>query len=393
MKRDDFVKQFNRENIDQTLKRSKNRKVEENIKVNLVVPILTKYLESNYHIDDLDYEHNANGKRIDIAITQGVITKIIIEVKDESNINLLKNSAIQAYDYARDKGTDFFIITNGVIWFFYAQYIPGVVNLNERLIYQFNIFDNNTRWTEFQRLLGRTDIIENDQDSLNKLRNKKQPKITGNILFNELQFAKDLLKKDLIFEFKKKFSKNSHFKNEVEKWALKTHLDIKDKNLIEKLCTEGAYSLINRVLLYRIAECRELLPVKLSKSCLKEWKEMVAKPHKELKKAFNETTNFYKEFFNYPLFNHVKYDDIDWNEKHISEILKRLSFFDFKEISDDIIGAAYEKHLSIEKRKELGQYYTHSYVVDYMLVDSQVKVTTSFSPEVTTSQFLYPQLI
>jgi type I restriction-modification system DNA methylase subunit len=128
---------------------------------------------------------------------------------------------------------------------------------------------------------------------------------------------------------------------------------------------------------------------RLTEMSIRSWRDMVAKPSQELQQAFNDANNFYSDFFNFPLFDNIKFEDVSWNENHIKEILLRLSSFDFDEIGSDVIGSAYEKHLSIDNRKRIGQYYTYDYVVDYMVNSIPIsKDKTYFDPACGSGGFL-----
>ncbi len=67
------------------------------------------------------------------------------------------------------------------------------------------------------------------------------------------------------------------------------------------------------------------------------------------------------------LFDNLNFDDIKWSEETINYILDKLGGNDFSRISRDILGMAYEQHITREERKQLGQFYTPDFVIDYIL--------------------------
>jgi type I restriction-modification system DNA methylase subunit len=144
-------------------------------------------------------------------------------------------------------------------------------------------------------------------------------------------------------------------------------MDTKDPLTIGKLCKEGAYSLINRVLFLRICEDKDYIKPKLSKVALVKWKQMVEKPSHLLDMAFGEIGERFKGLYRSPLFDNIKFEDIRWNEEVVSYILDRLGEHDFSKITKDILGRAYEQHISEKERKALGQFYTPDFVIDYIL--------------------------
>ncbi|RYZ89278.1 MAG: hypothetical protein EOP04_07260, partial [Proteobacteria bacterium] len=364
----DFCSSLKGDGYAQIVQKGRKGKAEENIKVHIVDKILRDYL--NYTAKDLDFEHDSKGKRIDIAVLQANRAKLIIEVKDDKN---LTKHVPQAHDYARTKAVSWYVLTNGITWQIYAYFIAGIEVESERLLFEFSVFDQKPAWEEFRKLLGREELLDKFGYNLDQRIKEIKPRVTSDLLMKELQYAKDILFNDLSTEFISKYETSKKFKKEIDQWALKTKLDVTDPNMINKLCMEGAYSLINRVLLYRICECKGSVKKNLNESSIRSWQSMVSAPSGLLRNAFSEGNNFYADFFNFPLFDNIRFEDVSWNELNIHEILSRLSSFDFSEIDEDIIGSAYEKHLSIENRKKIGQYYTPGYVVDYMLEQVQLE--------------------
>ena len=131
---------------------------------------------------------------------------------------------------------------------------------------------------------------------------------------------------------------------------------------VERLAKETAYSFINKIYFYRIAEDKGIVKPKLTKNALERLKESFG--YKELcDLAFKEILRVdYRAIFEHSLF-----DTIEFDEKVIGKIVTSLEQYDFREINSDVLGKIYEHHISVKERKELGQFYTPKKVIDYIL--------------------------
>ena len=326
------------------------------------MPLLQKGLNFS-NSKELDFEHRVKNKKADIAIIIDRQVKSFIEVKDK-NENLDKHIK-QAVEYGMIKQVDFVCLTNGKEFRIYAVFATGVVDPADRLIGLFKIKDPSSPPAKLKNLFNRSRFPE-----LNELKeaNKKiKPKVTEEGLTDILKDCTEDLYKFLLNQFKRRYKEDSYFKKEIDDWAISIKIDIKDKDLVQKLCKEGSYSLINRVLFYRIHEDRERETPSITKSTISEWKTMVEKPSAKLGKLFKCKAKEFTNFYNSPLFNSITYDEIEWDEDVIIRILARFANIDFKEIENDIIGKAYEKHISEDERKRLGQFYTPQFIIDYLV--------------------------
>ena len=141
------------------------------------------------------------------------------------------------------------------------------------------------------------------------------------------------------------------------------------------MCKEGAYSLINRVLFYRICEDRSADAPKISETSLKQWRTIVEGASANLSKLFKKSAQRgFAQFYESPLFNSITFDDVEWNQPIILRVLSRFANIDFKEVNNDMIGKAYENHIPESERKKLGQFYTPQFIVEYLV--GQLKLTS-----------------
>ena len=356
-----------KETLKEECNMTRTKKNEENTKIKLVLPLLKKGLQ--YTDDQLDFEYNVKNKRADIAILINDKLSTIIEVKAEDE-NLDRHIE-QAIDYGTEKQIEFVALTNGTEFRIYATFARGVVTYANRLIDKFSILNPKKPPLKLQRMFNKTAC--SDFSELKKLKSKLRPMVTEDDLTKILKKSTDDLFYILLPQFEERYKQDNIFKKKIDLWATNVKLDINDKKLIKKLCKEGAYSLINRVLFYRICEDRNNDVPKISEASLKQWytqwRKMVEEPPStQLGNLFKKTASEgFAQFYESPLFNSITFDDVKWDQKIILCVLNRFAIIDFKKINNDLIGRAYENHIPEEERKNLGQFYTPQFIVEYLV--------------------------
>jgi len=353
------LKELTRLDVDKYVRRA-GEKVEENVKIKLTLPLLQLL---GYDIQkDMDFEHHVRNKRADIALLFEGKPKLIVETKDLDED--LDNHIDQALDYAFQKGVDWVVLTNGVEIRLYKSYISGISPADRR------IFSTHLKEL-YQTFNGLRERISKENlktaEKINQEAEEVRENITANILVKDLAECKKRLFLDLFDQFKVRYKTDEGFKKIIDNWADRVSMNLDDPKLMDKLCVEGAYTLINRVLFLRICEDKGHIKPKLTKDSLKKWKEMVEKPSRLLGLAFSEIADRFEGLYKSPLFDDIKFEDVKWNDDTVNFILYTLGEHDFGRITKDILGRAYEQHIAKEERKELGQFYTPDFVVDYIL--------------------------
>ena len=340
---------------------------EENTKVKLVLPLLKQGL--GYSNDELNFEQPVRNRRADIAITVNNKTCAFIEVKKEKgNLN---RHIDQAVEYGLEQQIEFVALTNGQEFRIYATFAKGVIAPSDRLIESFNINQPTDPPKNLYDLFSRTSCP--DFNKLKKLKEKLRPKATESDLTNILRRSTDDLFNILSPQFTERYKSDLKFKGKIDLWARNVKLDINNTKLIENLCKEGAYSLINRVLFYCICEDRSSKVSNISDASLKnwrkDWRNRVEKPSIKLGTLFDNSTNQhgFAQFYNSPLFNSIKFNDVEWDQNVILRVLGRFANINFKSVNNDLIGKAYEKHIPESERKNLGQFYTPQFIVEYLV--------------------------
>lgn len=346
-------------NISKYVKRGKKR-VEENVKIKLTLPLL-ELLEYDAQ-KDMDFEHHVQNKRVDIALMFEDKPKLLVETKD-LNENL-DNHVSKTLDYACTKGVEWALLTNGVEIRLYKSFIEGVPP-EDRKLFSTTLKELPKTFPFLAERISRENL--KGAERMSKDAEAVRENVTAKILIKDLTECKDRLFRDLYDQFQVRYERDEKFRATIDSWADRVNMKLDDPHLINKLCLEGAYTLINRALFLRICEDKGHIKTKLNKAGLEKWKQMVEKPSRLLGLAFAEIADRFEGLYSAPLFDDIKYEDIKWDEADIDFILHTLSQHDFGEITKDILGQAYEQHISKEERKELGQFYTPDFIIGYIL--------------------------
>jgi len=346
-------------NIDKYVRKTSGA-CEENVKIKIVIPLL-KLL--GYAIEEMDFEHHVQNKKVDIALLLDGKPRLLVETKDLDE--QLDNHIEQALDYALHKGVEWVVLTNGLEIRIYKSFIAGISDPRDRLLFSTFLKQLPETISILLELVGREHLQEAKE--LKAKAESIRENITVKTLTDDLATCRDRLFKDLYSQFQKRYLNDTKFKDIVDSWASKAKMDISDPNLIEKLCREGAYTLINRILFLRICEDKGHIKSKLSKDAISKLREMIEKPSNLLGIAFKEMGEKFVGLYRMPLFDSINFEDVNWNSETVNFVLDKLGEQDFSKISKDILGKAYEQHISREERKKLGQFYTPDFVIDYIL--------------------------
>lgn len=346
--------------------KGKKSGVEENVKIKIVLPLLQS-LGFN-PAKDMDFEHFVENKRADIAILINGKPKIVVECKSpEKNLD---NAISQALNYAIKQQIPYVLLTNGIEFRLYKPFIENLVNPEDRLLAKAIL---KTLVKEYQDL---SDWIS--YDSLTKDRIDKKAKkvieerrdaITAKTLIENLREAKQILIDDSKKKILLKFKSDTTFRGLVDKWVKDSELDIaKPDKWVDILANEIAYSFINKLYFYRIAEDKKIVAQKLNRQAMKgipKWLgygDMVKLSFAEIRKIDYAV-----------IFDHDIFDMIEFDERNLKKIVDSLSEYNFASISSDIIGKIYEYHVTKEERKRLGQFYTPPEVINYILDNIPLK--------------------
>ena len=138
----------------------------------------------------------------------------------------------------------------------------------------------------------------------------------------------------------------------------------------EVYSTEAANLVLARILFVRFFEDYDMTTRKISNGGILRFREFQRYVKDEytylLESAFRDMKAVYARLFEDSVF--------DWAGKGngiLSQILLRIFYrfnaFDFRLITGDILGNLYERFLDPQSRKDMGEFYTPEFVVDYIL--------------------------
>ena len=334
---------------------------EENVKIKIVIPLLNLLGYSTEK--DMDFEHHVQNKKADIALLLDGKPKLLVETKDLDQ--QLDRHVNQGLDYAFNKGVEWVILTNGIEIRIYKSFVAGIADPKDRLLFVTALGKLPDSFIPLKGLVGKELLFE--AKNLKAKAETVRENITTQMLIEDLAECRERLFKDLFEQFESRYQTDKQFKEKIDIWASTVKMNISDPDMIGKLCREGAYTLINRVLFLRICEDKGHVKPKLSKDSIVKWRRMVEKPSNLLGIAFKEIGEHFEGLYKSPLFDSINFDDVNWNSDTINFVLDKLGEQDFSKISKDILGRAYEQHISKEERRELGQFYTPDFVIDYIL--------------------------
>ena len=161
---------------------------------------------------------------------------------------------------------------------------------------------------------------------------------------------------------------NTSFRTLVDDILRKESIPI---DWMDKLCSEGAYALVNRILFLRMYEDRVL--VKKGKPLSEDYLSLLEKDNdaqgtnRILTLMFQHMENEFPGMYISPLFDGVFLTELEWDSKLIARLIRRTKEHDFSSVDRDILGEVYQGHIPKTIRRALGQFYTNPSIVKYIL--------------------------
>ncbi len=167
---------------------------------------------------------------------------------------------------------------------------------------------------------------------------------------------------------------------------------IPDDEIKEIFCKETIYVFLNKLLFLRICEDKEFLEKNISNGGIEELRAVLKKRFEKntlnkeiLKLAFESAKGLYSHFYETGILDWFRTGDSELNEL-LNKVLWILNQFDFTHVDRDILGNLYEKYLPSGERKKLGEFYTPTEVIDYILTS----VGYTYSYDIETKDILDP---
>ena len=134
--------------------------------------------------------------------------------------------------------------------------------------------------------------------------------------------------------------------------------------------TEASNLVLARILFVRFFEDYGMTTVKISNGGIAQFRNFhryVTDDYRFLlESAFRDTKALYARLFEESIFDWAHEGDGELS-RILLRIFYRLNGFDFTHITGDVLGNLYERFLDPASRKEMGEFYTPQFVVDYIL--------------------------
>jgi type I restriction-modification system DNA methylase subunit len=192
------------------------------------------------------------------------------------------------------------------------------------------------------------------------------------------------------------YSQYRKFQSDFETWINLSQRQGNDETENKRVfCRESIYVQINKILLIRIAEDQDLTTRMISNSGVSTYFDFWENYSRYTTHDYNDLFDFASQELS-EIYEHLYTQRIfDWplqNGDELNEVLQKtmwhLNHFDFSEVNRDVLGHLYEEHLDPEERKELGEFYTPTSIVDFIL--DQVGYTADEPIELPENDILDP---
>lgn len=399
----------------------RRRGVEENIKTGITIDLLSALGWDRR--TQMDFEHNVGPKSADIALLKDGTPEVIVETK--SLEKKLEDYKSQGLEYARKEGIVWTVMTNGLKTQLYKSTIPGVPDEKNEPIFESTLQELPQKFDRLYFLIGEEhidDLQQKTEDTVQYIRKK----ISEEEFLAQLLDSKQELYLDLRDQFDDRYGRDEAFTEHIDAWvdseefdaewtwhkrfrnddafaeyiqtivedaglestktalnrnyrsdaSYRTQVDeaLRDEGIPvdwkDKLCNQGAYSFVNRIIFLRMYEDRVATATRTLDD---HWLALVRRADSSdqvvqlLNMAFDGIRGKFKGMYQRPLFDDIWLEQLDWNQGIVCDIVERTQDHDFSSVDRDVLGEVYQNHIPKEVRKALGQFYTSPAIVRYMI--------------------------
>ncbi|WP_436931485.1 Eco57I restriction-modification methylase domain-containing protein [Halosimplex halobium] len=195
---------------------------------------------------------------------------------------------------------------------------------------------------------------------------------------------------------REEYAQYREFHSDYETWVNLSQRQENDKEDNKRIfCRESVYVQINKILLIRIAEDQGLTNRMISNGGVTDYFEFWENYSRYTKHDYSDLFDFASQELS-EVYDHLYTQQIfDWplkNGEELDEVLQKtlwhLNHYEFSDVSRDVLGHLYEEHLDPQERKELGEFYTPTSIVDFIL--DQVGYTSDEPLELPEYDILDP---
>jgi adenine-specific DNA-methyltransferase len=345
-----------------------NELTEEETKKDFILPLF-RFL--NWNVEDsneVSAEEKISKKRVDYGFRINGIPKFFLEAKS-IDTSLELDEMQQAVNYSYWKWTTWTVLTNFKRLQVYNALWKG--SLVDKRLFDLS-FDQYLEKFDYLWYLSKDSFLVKSIDRFAEDVSKKNRKTMVTPIMKELFIDminwRGRLSKDIL---------GFYVQNKTNAKILKG-----DKELLE----ECVQRIIDRLIFIRVLEDRDLEP-NILMSSLQEWR--YGKRNKTYMQVLTEKFKDFDDKYNSKLFSKHVADSLVIDDLVLGDIIfglyKRGSIeYDFSAIDVDVLGNIYEEYLgyilkkgkeiqNVAHRKEMGIYYTPTYVVDFIVENTLEK--------------------
>lgn len=252
--------------------------------------------------------------------------------------------------------------------------------------------------------LKRFDTFNERHNELNQQRNKLQNELEDVQKGSTSDTDEVAELKRQINEIEEDWEPYRRFTEDYEVWKQLSNRVGEDETENKRIfCRESVYTQINKILFIRIAEDKGLLNTMVSNggvnSFFEFWTDYAKytgseKDYRDLfDAACDEMMEIYEHLYSGSIFDWELRDGSSLNEI-FKKTFWRLNHYDFEDVDRDLLGNLYEQHLPKEERQTLGEFYTPTEVVNFILdrldytADSPIEHKDVLDPATGSGTFL-----
>ena len=146
--------------------------------------------------------------------------------------------------------------------------------------------------------------------------------------------------------------------------------DVKEEEALKIYHKEVCYLALNRALMIRILEDKELLNHKISRQGIKHWNDFTTFIKEEYQKllrfSFWDAEKIYRHFFQEGVYDWFLKVDHKLGDV-VLKVFYLLNAFNFAAVDRKALRELYQKYYDPSERKKLGEFYTPPEVINYLL--------------------------
>ena len=181
---------------------------------------------------------------------------------------------------------------------------------------------------------------------------------------------------DQLAELEDEYEIYHQFHNDYQTWVrLSNRQEDDEGDNKEVFCRESVYVQLNKILLIRIAEDKDLVNQMVSNGGVHryfdfwdDFTKYVDRDYVDLfETACEELSEVYDYLYSRRLFDWELREDDSYLDTVLQRTLWHLNHYDFENVDRDVLGHLYQEHIPPEERKQLGEFYTPVSVVDLIL--------------------------